>query len=144
MHDEPTQRLIARGVLLARAAPVSILLFELEDGRWALPGGELESGESHADALTRELREELDLDFRNMVGPLLWTREHQYVRDGRPVIFEERHFLIELPGIIQVRQGRWFEVGELDLVPCAPPRLPELVSALVEQGPPKTLQLIRE
>jgi 8-oxo-dGTP pyrophosphatase MutT (NUDIX family) len=37
------------------------VLLVREDGRWLLPGGEVEAGESHAEALVRELREETGL-----------------------------------------------------------------------------------
>jgi ADP-ribose pyrophosphatase YjhB (NUDIX family) len=38
------------------------VLLVREDGRWLLPGGEVEAGESHGEALARELREETGLD----------------------------------------------------------------------------------
>ncbi|HVE14837.1 MAG TPA: 16S rRNA (cytosine(1402)-N(4))-methyltransferase RsmH [Elusimicrobiota bacterium] len=44
-------------VLLARRAPG-----RKHAGRWELPGGRVETGESHADALKRELREELGIE----------------------------------------------------------------------------------
>jgi len=34
------------------------VLLVKEDGRWLAPGGEVETGESHAEALVREIREE--------------------------------------------------------------------------------------
>lgn len=46
---------------------------------WSLPGGRIEPGETAAEALRRELREELGLD--TAIGPLLWVIESFY-RDG--------------------------------------------------------------
>jgi ADP-ribose pyrophosphatase YjhB (NUDIX family) len=70
-----------------------------QDGRWMLPGGEVEDGESHAEALVRELAEETGLDVEP--GPLRAVVENRYVSgeavagfhfalyeataDGRPV-----------------------------------------------------------
>lgn len=49
---------------------------------WCFPGGEIEPGESQAEALIREMREELDADVRP--GQLLMT---QTKHDGRLILY---------------------------------------------------------
>jgi 8-oxo-dGTP pyrophosphatase MutT (NUDIX family) len=70
----------AQGWFTHRAAAVAIhdgrvLLHRSEsDSFWVLPGGRVEFGESAADALARELREEIGVDAR--VVRLLWVVEN--------------------------------------------------------------------
>lgn len=45
-------------------------------GHWEFPGGKCEAGETHAEALRRELREELDIDAG--VGALMHAVTHAY------------------------------------------------------------------
>ena len=45
-------------------------------GRWEFPGGKCDPGESHAECLVRELRDELDVDVD--VGPLVLSTTHAY------------------------------------------------------------------
>lgn len=49
-------------------------------GKFELPGGKLEPGETLPECLARELREELGIDAQ--VGRLLWTTEHHYAADA--------------------------------------------------------------
>jgi 8-oxo-dGTP diphosphatase len=46
------------------------------EGRWEFPGGKCEPEETHAAALERELREELDVAIE--VGPLILSTTHAY------------------------------------------------------------------
>jgi 8-oxo-dGTP diphosphatase len=43
---------------------------------WEFPGGKVEAGETDAEALRREAREELAVELE--VGPLLWKTLHEY------------------------------------------------------------------
>jgi len=65
------------------------LLLVRQDGQWMLPGGEVERGESHAEALVRELAEETGIDVEP--GPLRAVVENRYVHRGETIGF---HFAI--------------------------------------------------
>lgn len=65
-----------RAVLLDEADRILLVRFEFPGAsRWALPGGGIEVGETAADALRRELAEELGLTDPP-IGPVVWTRLH--------------------------------------------------------------------
>jgi 8-oxo-dGTP diphosphatase len=67
----------ARALLLDPHDRVLLVRFEfpVNGTRWALPGGGLEPGESHVDALRRELAEEVGL-HDVAIGPHIWDRLH--------------------------------------------------------------------
>jgi mutator protein MutT len=52
------------------------------EGLWEFPGGKIDGEETHADALRREIREELDADVE--VGDLVLATTHVYPLVGTP------------------------------------------------------------
>jgi 8-oxo-dGTP diphosphatase len=68
---------IARAVVLRDGAV--LLVQEIAQGYWFFPGGHVEAGETPEEALTRELREELDVStiVREHLGDLVnrWVHE---------------------------------------------------------------------
>ena len=80
--------------------------------KWEFPGGKLESGESSAAALARELREELGIEAR--VGAELERYEYCY-QGGRPLMLIF-HAVDAFAGELQNRifeELRWEEAGRL-------------------------------
>jgi 8-oxo-dGTP diphosphatase len=85
-------------------------------GLWEFPGGKVHAGESRADAVRRELAEELELDATE-VGALLFTSsdhgsafEIEFVEtraSGEPVLHEHS-------------DAGWFEPDRLRELPLAP------------------------
>ena len=145
-------RRAVRAVLLDPADRILLVRFEFPARAvWATPGGGLNAGETHEQAIVRELEEEAGLtDFE--LGPWIWTREHVFpfesgLWDGQV----ERYMLVRTHAFEPVPRFtpdelaaefvtavRWWTQAELAAaeVVFAPRRLPELVAALLRDGAP--------
>jgi len=92
-------------------------------GRWEFPGGKVEAGETLAETLVREMREELGCGVE--VGPLLLATRHAY-----PDVHVELHFfsasLVGEPRPQLGQEMRWVARDQLALLP-----LPEADADLV-------------
>lgn len=145
-----------RALLLDPLDRVLLVRFEFPTVTvWATPGGGQEPGEDDAATLRRELDEELGLGDID-IGPHIWDRLHVVpFLDGRWDGQRDRVYLVRTdefepqPRLTweemraeRVHELRWWTPAELasvdragDVV-FAPRRLPELVAAVLTDGPP--------
>ena len=145
-------RQAARAVVLDPDDRILLVRFQFPEGLfWATPGGGLDEGETHEAAVLRELAEEIGLEHVEL-GPWIWTREHIFpFLDGRWDGQAERFALVrthrfepaprftpEQLAAEHVTGLRWWTAAELAASEdrFAPSRLPELVAALLRDGPP--------
>lgn len=82
-------------------------------GLWEFPGGKIEAGETVADCIQREIREELAIEIA--VGEHLISIEHTYPLFHLTLIVHNCQHISGTPQPIESDQIRWVEVGELNL-----------------------------
>jgi mutator protein MutT len=101
-------------------------------GTWEFPGGKIDARESHAEALRREMREELDTGVD--VHELVFDVTHAY--DDRTVaLYFYRCTLTGSPRPVLGQEMRWAPRGELASLgfPPADQELIRRLTASVEQ-----------
>ena len=97
-------------------------------GLWEFPGGKIDQGETHAAALVREIREELDADVD--VGELVFEVTHPY-EDRTVTLYFYRCTLRGTPRPLLGQEMRW--VPRVDLATLGfPPADEELIKLLTE------------
>ena len=114
----PTPKVDVRGVVFRDGR--LLLVRELSDGRWALPGGWADVGESLSEAVVREVREESGYETR-AVKLLLVANLGRY-QDGRPLrpniykLFVRCELMSGEPSAVdgaETSEARFFAEGEL-------------------------------
>ncbi|WP_081847970.1 8-oxo-dGTP diphosphatase MutT [Microbulbifer sp. HZ11] len=99
-------------------------------GRWEFPGGKVEDSETIQQAMSRELKEELDIEVKAM-EPLIEVR-HDY---GDKQVFLDTWFVTQFSGKERGVEGQelaWVAVSELPDF-CFPDANQPIVEALLER-----------
>ena len=115
---------IARGVCVVDGR---VLLCRPKKGGYTyLPGGHIEFGEKGAEALRREVREELGVD--STVGDLLGVVESSFVQHGKPHAEISLVYRLSLADLDAKSQEDWIEVvwwpvDRLDEANLLPPEI---------------------
>ncbi len=151
-------RQAVRALLVTPDQHILLVRFEFPDATvWSLPGGGIDPGESHLDALHRELVEEVGL-HDPVVGAHVWNREHIIPHDDglwdgqqdRYYLVEARHRFDPAPALSweqlraeRLHELRWWHLDEIesattDGVWFSPRRLGPLLRELWTDGAPAT------
>jgi double-stranded uracil-DNA glycosylase len=141
---EPERRVAVRALVLDAEGRTLLVQYRRpvgEDTWWGTPGGGVDPGESDAQALARELREEIGLDAFEL-GPMLYEHVGEFPWDRRLFRQVNKTYLVRVrehepratvdlaaEGVVDVR---WWTQSELDATDArfAPPDLVERVRNL--------------
>lgn len=90
---------------------------EFKDG-WEFPGGKVEAGESPEEALSREIREELEVEVN--VGDLIDTIEYDYPAFHLSMKCYACTIAGGSPHLLEHEAARWLTADQLDSVAWLP------------------------
>lgn len=99
-------------------------------GMWEFPGGKIDSAETHAAALNREIKEELDTGVA--VGDLVFHTTHEYP-DRTVALYFYRCTLVGTPRPLLGQEMRWVPRDELASLGF-PPADEALITLLLESA----------
>ena len=91
-------------------------------GKWELPGGKVEKGESPEQCLARELREEFNLSV--VVGECLGTSTYRYDHTAIELLVYRVTWVRGTPTALVHAEFRWAAPGELKRYAFAPADIP--------------------
>jgi 8-oxo-dGTP pyrophosphatase MutT (NUDIX family) len=155
--DDWPVRITARVLLLDRADRVLLLKGRMprsnRPGGWFTVGGGVEDGETLEETAVREIVEESGLTDA-VLGPLVWIGEvrAEWPDSGERMLARDHFFLARTEGGAVTRDGwqahehdlvddmRWWCLADLKATAdeVYPPILPEMLEALLRDGPPAT------
>ena len=98
-------------------------------GWWEFPGGKVANGESDADALVRELREELGVESR--AHGLITTMSHEYPDRIVDLVLWHASIVSGEPRGLDGQQLQWVScqsLGSVGLLPADLPLIPALLA----------------
>ena len=128
---KPRLRVVAAALFDARG---SVLIAQRPNGKhmagwWEFPGGKVASGESDADALVRELREELGVESR--AHKLITMMSHEYPDRVIDLALWHASIASGEPRGLDGQQLQWVScqsLGNVGLLPADLPLIPALLA----------------
>ncbi|HEY2980527.1 MAG TPA: NUDIX domain-containing protein [Anaerolineales bacterium] len=141
LSKEGELRIGCSGVILDEKREKALLTRRADNGRWCLPGGMMEAGESAAEACAREVREETGLRVRvkRLIGVYSDPDQLVIYPDGEKVHFVILSFEAEvLDGALvlsaETTEVGFFAIAEMDSMPMHGHHKERVEDALLHQS----------